>query len=229
MPVAFSAAFLLGLIGSLHCIGMCGPLALGLSLHGGGGRLARLFQLMRYHAGRICTYALGGLVFGWLGRGIRIAGWQQGFSIVLGGMILVLSFGDGALKSVGRSYGPLRRVVSRILYSASGKGRFLLGMANGLLPCGMVYLAIAGALTRPTIAGSMGFMAFFGAGTLPLLLGLQWTGHLLPVLWRRRLRGALPVVTVVVGILLILRGLDLGIPFVSPLLPSVPGRVVSCH
>ncbi|HVS96889.1 MAG TPA: sulfite exporter TauE/SafE family protein [Puia sp.] len=227
MTAAFSAAFVLGLIGSLHCIGMCGPLALALPFK--GGRAARFSLSLRYHAGRICTYALGGVLFGWFGRGIRIAGWQQGFSIALGVMIVVLTLGDRWLEGVGRLYAPVRQAILRILYSASGKGSFLLGMANGLLPCGMVYLAIAGALTRPTVAGSMGFMAFFGAGTLPLLLGLQWTGRLFPVSWRHRLRGALPLVTVVVGLLLILRGLDLGIPFVSPALPPAPGQAVSCH
>jgi sulfite exporter TauE/SafE len=105
---------------------------------------------------------------------------------------------------------------------------FVMGMANGLLPCGMVYMAVAGALTRPSIPEAMGFMACFGAGTLPLLLGLQWSGQLFRPAYRMRLRRALPLITVLVALLLILRGLDLGIPFVSPVLPSSPGHAVSC-
>lgn len=226
MIAAFLAAFFLGIFSSVHCVGMCGPLALGLPSPP-GGRSARFLQLARYHAGRICTYASGGLLFGWLGRKIWIAGWQQSFSIGLGLLILVFSIVRHRLPTGG--YGPLRRIIARIWQVSAAKGVFYLGMANGLLPCGMVYLAIAGALTRPRVPESVAFMVFFGLGTLPLLLGLQWAGQMLPQSHRLRLRRALPLVTVLVALLLILRGLDLGIPFVSPMLPNAPGRPISCH
>lgn len=227
MTASIFAAFFLGVFGSLHCVGMCGPLAIGLAAP--GGRTAQLYALLRYHAGRICTYTMGGLLFGWLGRRIVIAGWQQGFSIGLGLSVLVFSGIRHWAPSALHASALVQRTMAHIWRMASGKGGFLLGMANGLLPCGMVYLAIAGALTRPNALQAMTFMASFGAGTLPLLLGLQWAGHMLPAANRLRLRKALPVVTVVVAVLLILRGLDLGIPFISPMLPSSPGRPVSCH
>jgi sulfite exporter TauE/SafE len=226
MAAAFLAAFFLGVAGSVHCVGMCGPLALGLP-GCSGGRVSQLLQLLRYHAGRISTYAAAGLLFGWLGRRVWIAGWQQGFSIGLGVLILVFAVARHRLPAV--YFGPLQRNIARIWQLSAGKGVFFLGMVNGLLPCGMVYLAIAGALTRPHIPESVAFMAFFGLGTLPLLLVLQWTGNMLPLPYRLRLRRALPFITVVVAVLLIVRGLNLGIPFVSPMLPSSPGHAVSCH
>ena len=228
MEAAFFAAFVLGIFASVHCVGMCGPLALGLPM-AHGGRAAQLAHLLKYHAGRICTYALGGLLFGWLGRRVWIAGWQQGLSIGLGVLILVISLVRRWLPVYVRSYDPLRRVVTRIWQLSARKGVFILGMANGFLPCGMVYLAIAGALTLPNIPGSMGFMAAFGFGTLPLLLGLQWAGRMLPLSYRLRLRRVLPLVTIVMAILLILRGLNLGIPYISPMLSSAAGTAISCH
>ena len=93
----------------------------------------------------------------------------------------------------------------------------------------MVYLAIAGALTRIHVLESAGFMACFGLGTLPLLLALQYTGGRLSFPLRARLRRAIPVLTIAIGLLLILRGLDLGIPFLSPVMAAVRGKVISCH
>jgi len=124
---------------------------------------------------------------------------------------------------------PLKEAIIR-LWTAPGRAKFfLLGMANGLLPCGMVYLAIAGALTRIHVLESAGFMACFGLGTLPLLLALQYTGGRLSFPLRARLRRAIPVLTIAIGLLLILRGLDLGIPFLSPVMAAVRGKVISCH
>jgi uncharacterized protein len=233
----FAMALLLGLASSLHCVGMCGPLALALPKRSSGGRMAPLI----YHVGRIVTYTLGGLCFGLMGRGVYLAGWQQGLSIVLGVMILVVVIVRwlpvaGGMRRLGRwrhsgrgYFGLLQRVVARFWEAPSLGAVGLLGMINGLLPCGMVYLAIAGALTRPGVGEAMGFMAFFGLGTLPLLLLLQYAGHGLGASFRLQLRRVLPFVTVVVAVLLILRGLDLGIPFVSPLLAKGPGHVVECH
>ncbi|GGA94706.1 sulfite exporter TauE/SafE family protein [Puia dinghuensis] len=223
------SAFLLGLLSSLHCVGMCGPLLLALPVQ----RLnpaARTLTPLLYHAGRILTYSLGGLLFGLLGRRIYLAGWQQGFSIVLGVMILVLYFaGRFAINPVTRFSEPLRRLIGRLWRSPSTATFFMLGMANGLLPCGMVYLALAGALTRNTVAGATGFMALFGAGTLPLLLATQRLGRIATASFRLRLRRMLPLVTILMALLLILRGLNLGIPFLSPLLATAPGKAVSCH
>ena len=222
---AWTSAFFLGLVSSLHCVGMCGPLALALPTRDlRPVRRARAWGL--YHGGRILVYTLAGVIFGLFGRGVYLAGWQQQFSILLGVAIIAL-----ALLGRFRPFGlvSMQRTITR-LWTAPGRAKFfLLGMANGLLPCGMVYLAIAGALTRTRVYESAGFMTCFGLGTLPLLLTLQHTGNRLTFPARARLRRAIPVLTIAIGLLLILRGLDLGIPFLSPAMAAAPGKVISCH
>jgi sulfite exporter TauE/SafE len=228
------AALSLGFIGSAHCVGMCGPLVLALPVRG-LGVLQRGVRVGIYHAGRITVYALGGLLFGLLGRRVYLAGWQQGLSVMLGLSILgwVILKGVGSRRRwrgwTGGFYNGLQSWMGRLWRSPS-RGKFLLlGMANGLLPCGMVYMAIAAALTSQTIAQAVGFMGFFGLGTLPMLLGLQITGRMVPISLRQRIRKALPYLTAFMAVLLILRGLNLGIPFVSPVMAANPGQVVDCH
>lgn len=244
------AAYGIGLLGSVHCVGMCGPLVLALPVQNmGAGQ--RALSVGLYHLGRIGIYSLAGLLFGLLGRRVYLAGWQQGFSVVLGVLLLlwvVMKELGGRGVGVGRSAGgTVGRGLSRLpggvnkfywmlmgwmtrMWQSSFRGKFLLmGMGNGLLPCGMVYLAIAGALTSSSLLQGMGFMAFFGLGTLPMLVGLQITGRMVPVSFRRQVRKALPYITALVAILLVLRGLNLGIPFISPFLSPAQGRVVECH
>lgn len=228
------AAFSLGLIGSAHCVGMCGPLVLALPLEG-PGIMQRSVTVGTYHAGRIMVYALGGLLFGVLGRQVYLAGWQQGLSVALGVSILCWVVLKGTRRRLragglfGRFFDRLQASTVRLWHSP-GRGKFLLlGMANGLLPCGMVYMAIAAALTSQTIAQAVGFMAFFGVGTLPMLLALQFTGRIVSISIRQRIRQALPYLTAGLAVLLILRGLNLGIPFLSPMLAAKPASTISCH
>ncbi|MDP4151435.1 MAG: sulfite exporter TauE/SafE family protein [Bacteroidota bacterium] len=230
------AAFSLGLVGSAHCVGMCGPLVLALPVH----RMdpsRRGSAIALYHTGRIGVYALGGMVIGLLGRPVYLAGWQQTLSVLLGTIILCqvlirMLRGGRSLRmpaAILALYNALQRGMAPLWHSPSPGKFFLMGIGNGLLPCGMVYLAIAGALTTQDIAGAVGFMAFFGVGTLPMLLFLQATGRLVSVSFRQRIRNALPYLTAFMAILLILRGMNLGIPFVSPMLPAKPAQIVSCH
>lgn len=238
----FTAGFTLGMISGFHCVGMCGPLALALPVQ----RLTRSWQflaILLYNLGRVVTYAALGLLFGLLGRRIYIAGLQQGFSIFLGLLILgILAWrrlrgrgwgSRGALLSRrglgGNFYRGLQGWIVRLWRSPSKAAFLLLGMANGLLPCGMVYLAIAGALSTSRIAGGVGFMAFFGAGTLPLMIGLSYSGRLISLSFRNHIKKAIPFLMGFAALLLILRGLNLGIPFISPLLASGRGPVISCH
>lgn len=214
---------------------MCGPLVLALPVQ----RMTpsgRAFSLGLYHTGRIFVYASAGLVFGLVGRRVYLAGWQQGLSIVLGGLILAwvvvkgIRGGGGRLPGwAGRFYGVLQGWMGRLWQSPSRGRFFLMGMGNGLLPCGMVYLAIAGALTSPYVLQGAGFMACFGLGTLPMLLGLQVTGRMVRISFRQQIRRALPYLMAFMAVLLILRGMNLGIPFISPLLASRPGQVIGCH
>lgn len=123
----------------------------------------------------------------------------------------------------------IQQLMFRFLKSNNISGYFLLGMANGLLPCGMVYLAIAGAVTANTVLHSVLFMFLFGVGTLPAMLALGIFGLRITMPVRQQMKAAMPYVVVAMAVILILRGLNLGIPFISPVIADVPGHVISCH
>jgi uncharacterized protein len=215
----FGIAFALG---SLHCAAMCGPLMLALQVPAGGparfvaGRFA-------YQSGRVATYCLLGIVAGLAGKSIFLAGLQRSLSISLGVAILL---GFLISKQVSLS-APVVRLVAKLKTAMSVQLRrrgfrslALLGMLNGLLPCGLVYVAMAGAVSRGTLLGAVVFMAWFGLGTLPMMLGISLSGKLVPLAPRQWLRRAIPLGICLLAGLLILRGLDLGIPYVSPDLNS---------
>lgn len=228
------AGILLGLVSSVHCVGMCGPLALALPVHQ-FKRPQQVMAILLYNAGRVITYsALGGL-FGWLGRSIYIAGFQQWFSIAMGIVILLLAFfyycynRSFNIAWLRTFHGAVQQIISRLLRSPGVPQYLLLGMANGLLPCGMVYLAIAGTLSTTGIGESVVFMASFGTGTLPAMLILSFFGVHIKLSFRQQIRKAVPFIIAGMALLLILRGLNLGIPFVSPVLADAPQPVISCH
>ena len=225
----------LGLAGSLHCVGMCGPLSLALPVPA-ASPLRKFTALLSYQLGRILTYASFGLLVGLAGRRLYLAGYQQTFSIVMGVLILLLAAGYFWQRSPLRTgwlnpvYKAVQKLIGNLLRRARNlPGFFLLGMANGLLPCGMVYIALATTLSFPEISESTGFMAAFGAGTLPAMMAVAFAGQSLRLETRILLRKAVPFFVIGVGMLLILRGLNLGIPFVSPELPSATGTALECH
>jgi len=231
----FFPAFLLGLISSFHCVGMCGPLAMSVPVQHLPTKTKNL-SILLYHTGRVITYSLLGLLFGLLGRHIFIAGIQQEVSIILGISILLIVLYQRIFK---KSYTPkIIQLFTDKLYSIirflwgkhSLSGTYLLGMSNGLLPCGMVYFALAGALSSSSILESVLFMFLFGIGTLPLMLSVHITGTtLLSQSFRNKARKLVPLFLASMGVLLILRGLNLGIPFISPMLETETGKVISCH
>jgi sulfite exporter TauE/SafE len=223
-------AFILGLVGSVHCAGMCGPLALALpaSASGSGrfmaGRLA-------YNLGRILTYCLLGTVFGLAGKTLFLAGLQRWVSIVLGVVLLtsVVAVRKLALwRPVTVLMGQLKAPMSQLLRRSSLGSLAILGLLNGLLPCGLVYVAGAGSLATGDIVAGAKYMAFFGFGTLPMMLAISLSGALVPIRLRLKLRGAIPVCVVALGVLLILRGMSLGISYLSPDL-STGGSPDCCH
>lgn len=225
----------LGLVSSLHCVGMCGPLALSLPVQN-LPRPLRIFSIAAYNMGRILTYATLGMIAGAAGRGVHLAGFQQSFSLIMGILVLtllILYYGYHYAWQpafMNKLYLWLQRQMTRLMRSdKTVPGFMLMGMANGLLPCGMVYVAIATALTAGSIDQSIVFMASFGAGTLPAMLALSYFGHLLSLTWRFRLRKAVPVFMALVGLALLLRGLNLGIPYLSPKLQELGKVVESCH
>ncbi len=212
------AAFILGLVGSLHCAGMCGPLALALPL---AGKTPGAFFLGRiaYHLGRMATYCGLGLVFGLIGRSLFLAGVQRWVSIGLGLCLLGGLLGSRRLalwRPVTRLVGHLKARMSGLLRRRSFTALGVLGLLNGLLPCGLVYVACAGATATNGILAGAQYMAAFGLGTVPLMLSISLSGRLLPVSLRLQLRKAIPVSVFLLAFLLILRGMSLGIPYVSP-------------
>jgi uncharacterized protein len=224
-------AFGLGLAGSLHCVGMCGPLALALPTPDRrlpafvAGRLA-------YNGGRVVTYCGLGLLFGLLGQVFAVAGFQQSMSIALGVALLAGLFLSPRLihwSPVTRSVNGLKRRMSGLLRQRSVTALAVLGLLNGLLPCGLVYVACAGAAATGHLLRGAEYMAIFGAGTVPMMLAISLSGSLVPLRIRLRLTKAVPVAVGLLAALLILRGLSLGIPYVSPNLSGDPAATPCCH
>lgn len=228
------AGFILGSVSSFHCVGMCGPLALALPVQNLAG-WNKMVSLVLYHLGRISVYAAFGLIFALAGRQIYLAGFQEWFSIGLGIVMLVVAgrfFFNKQIQHPARLNKLYRLIQGWIFYLWKSPGRsgfFLLGAANGLLPCGMVYLAIAGALNTSQIPSGMLFMAMFGLGTLPPLFSLAWFGSNIKMSFRNRIRQLTPYLITTMAIILIVRGLNLGIPFISPLLGAARSPAVICH
>ena len=224
----FSVAFFLGLLGSLHCAAMCGPLMLALPGRAAGpGRF--LAGRVVYQLGRVLTYGLLGLAAGLVGKSLFLAGLQRWLSIVLGVAVLagfLVSKKVALAAPVVRLVTILKTAMAAQLRRRDFSSLALLGLLNGLLPCGLVYVALAGAAARGGLWDAVLFMAAFGLGTLPLLLAISLSGKLLPVSLRLKLRGAIPAGVCALALLLILRGLELGIPYVSPALAS--GVPASC-
>jgi hypothetical protein len=214
----YALAIALGLLGSLHCAAMCGPLILALPVPPGGlGRFVA--GRLIYQLGRITTYALLGVVGGLAGKSIFLIGAQRWLTISLGVAILFgffLSKKIALAAPVIRLVGKLKTAMSAQLQQRSFRSLALLGMLNGFLPCGLVYVAMAGAVARGTVLSGVSWMIAFGLGTLPTMLGISLFGKVFPVAWRLQLRRAIPLSVCLLATLLILRGLALGIPFISP-------------
>ncbi|MBI3414151.1 MAG: sulfite exporter TauE/SafE family protein [Verrucomicrobia bacterium] len=224
-------AFLLGLAGSLHCAGMCGPLVLALPVTSSANWP---FVLGRgiYQFGRLITYTTLGALLGALGHTLALAGWQRWVSIVAGGSILAglfVSSNFPATLRVARMVGLLKAGLGRLLRQRSLVSLLLLGVLNGLLPCGLVYAASAGALAAGDVVGGARYMFAFGLGTVPLMLGLALAGKRLQVVLRFKLEKLIPICLLLMAAMLILRGLSLGIPYLSPTLSVTADGHVSCH
>lgn len=216
------SAFIFGLLSSLHCIGMCGPIAMMLPVdHKNEAKKAT--QILTYHLGRLTAYATIGLIFGLLGRGFFLAGLQQKISIFIGlAMILVVLIPEKVFSKYNFSK-PVYKVISKIKSSLgnqfknkSYKSLFTIGLLNGFLPCGMVYVALFGAIAMQSASLGVLYMVLFGLGTLPLMTFVVYVHSLIRLPFRNKIQKAIPYVAVIIGVLFILRGLGLGIPYISP-------------
>ena len=219
--------FVIGLFGSVHCIGMCGPIVLALPSTS-GSHLAVLFTRILYNVGRVITYAFLGAVFGLFGSRLDLIGLQQYVSIIIGVIILLTVFTPAAYRNyltgtrTYQSFNSLIKSAFTKLMSRNSNSSFLLfGIVNGFLPCGFVYVAIGGALSTDSIISGMLFMALFGLGTLPIMLAASILGRHINASLRSKINRIMPVLAVILAVIFILRGLNLGIPFISPKLSSM--------
>lgn len=226
------SAFIMGLAGSLHCIGMCGPLALSLPVSH-INNFSRISGGAIYNTGRILSYALLGLIFGSVGNLIIATQWQSSLSLALGIIILLYLLIPkkylhlSATNKLNKPFLLLRYQLGKLFQSKKQSSLFTIGILNGFLPCGMIYLALSSAtITANPITGGM-FMLFFGLGTFPVMFATVVVGNYLNQNVRLKIRKAVPVMLFFMAVLLILRGMELGIPFVSPAFANT--ETISCH
>ncbi len=227
------AAFTMGLLGSFHCVGMCGPIALSLPLKS-ENNWGKFWGVLFYNSGRIITYTVFGLVFGLVGRSLAFFGYQQWLSIFLGIIIIFFIILPKRFSHFKGNnfilifFEQLRSAIGRLFARNNFSSLFSIGLLNGLLPCGLIYIAAAVAVVTGNVIDSMTFMAFFGVGTLPMMWSIAFFGNYVSVSLRQKIRKAYPYMMTLMACLLILRGMGLGIPYVSPEIVVHKKAVIDC-
>ena len=216
------SAFIFGLISSLHCIGMCGPIAMMLPVDR-NNPAKKVIQIMIYHLGRLSAYATLGLAFGILGRGFYMAGIQQQLSIFVGVMMIIIAIVPEKVFMKYNFSKPVYKVISKVKSSLGSQFKrkspdafFTIGLLNGFLPCGLVYAALFGAIAMQNLTLSVTYMLLYGLGTIPMMSAVVYISNLLSIPIRSKLQKIIPVVAVFIGVLFIIRGLGLNIPYLSP-------------
>lgn len=225
-----SIAFFIGLFGSLHCIGMCGPLAFAIPVSRPGW-LYLVADKILYNIGRVVSYTALGLLAGLLGRQLWLSGLQQAISLVTGMLIILAGFSrmlkmnlfNGKIST--HFLGPIGKLINYAVRHRAGN--FVVGVLNGFLPCGFVYLALAGAINTSAPFSAAQYMFWFGAGTFPLMLLATISSGLASQPIRRKINRALPYLMVCLGFWFVLRGLNLNIPYLSP--PAQSSGTTMCH
>lgn len=216
------SALIFGLLGSFHCVGMCGPIAFMLPVDRTNS-IKKVSQISIYHFGRLLTYSIIGFFFGLIGKSLSIFGFQQQLSIFIGVVMIVTILLPYKTISKYNFSKPLFGVISKVK-SSLGKALkkksldtfFTIGFLNGFLPCGLVYMAVFGSIASGNALQGSLYMFLFGLGTIPLMTTAIYLGKFLNTTIRQRIQKAIPVFVVLIGVLFILRGLGLGIPYISP-------------
>ena len=226
--------FLLGLLGSLHCAGMCGPIALALPLRQSSWS-ARMTGCLVYGSGRILTYAVLGFLMGLAGMGFFLWGLQRWVSIFAGVFMVLWAlhtflFPAGSRISLVTRLTPgLKKFFGDRFSRPSYASVLIIGLLNGLLPCGLVYLALAGAALSPSPLNGAIYMLVFGLGTIPVMTGISLGGAIIGLRLREMAKRMVPYFVLLIGILFILRGLNLGIPYISPKMEENKEVPACCH
>ena len=216
------SALVLGLMGSLHCVGMCGPIAFMLPVDH-KKPIKKLGQVTIYHLGRMLAYGIIGLLFGFIGKGLYLFGIQQKLSIAIGAIMIILVLlpykylsGLSLARPIYRLVGKIKGWLGASLKSKSPDTFLTIGFLNGFLPCGLVYMALLGAIASGDPGSGALYMMVFGLGTVPLMTATVYFGSLLKGSLRQQIKKVIPVFIVIIGVLFILRGMGLGIPYISP-------------
>ena len=220
----------LGFAGSLHCAAMCGPIILSVS-HGS----STPWKMFIYHAGRILSYLLLGIAFGFAGRALHLVIYQQYISIISGVLILLMLLArlyPSAFKKISFIYPLWQKIRNFILPALKSKPapvlKLGLGMLNGLLPCGLVYIAASASMSMNSVAGSLLYMMLFGLGTVPMLVGIGLSGRLITLKHRVVLNKMMPAMLLTLSLLFVVRGLSLNIPYLSPKISNNGNKIESC-
>jgi sulfite exporter TauE/SafE len=215
-------AFIFGLISSFHCVGMCGPIAMMLPVDR-KNEAKRVVQISLYHLGKLTAYGLLGLIFGLLGKSFYLAGLQQQLSIILGILMIVVAVVPEKIFAKYNFSKPVYKIITKIKSSLgqhfknkSYRSLFTIGLLNGFLPCGMVYVAIFGAIAMQSVSLGILYMILFGIGTIPLLTAIVYLSNIFSFSFRKTIQNMIPIVAILIGMLFIIRGLGLDIPYLSP-------------
>ncbi|MBD0832348.1 sulfite exporter TauE/SafE family protein [Aestuariibaculum sediminum] len=230
------SAFIFGILGSFHCVGMCGPIAFMLPVNRNNS-YKKISQVLLYHVGRLFAYSIIGTLFGIIGKSFFLFGLQQQLSIFIGLLMIILMLIPSSLLHKYSASKPIYYLISRVKF-ALGKtlkkktaDTFLtIGFLNGFLPCGLVYMAVFASLTMTSVYQGGLYMLFFGIGTIPLMTSAIYLGKFLNTNIKQRIQKAVPVFVIIIGALFIIRGLGLGIPYLSPEpVIDVASSTLECH
>jgi len=226
MEIILLTGLILGLTSNFHCIGMCGPIALAIPVKR-DSNLNIAWGVLQYNLGRILTYTLLGITIGFIGLSINIIGVLQVLSIIAGiGLIIFawrkyfFKFGSNSRVSA-KIQSLLSKGLGKAIQSKSPFRLIALGAINGLLPCGMVYAALLNAVLAGDLFGSGLAMTAFGVGTLPAMMAISFMANKINASMRNKMNNLVPYLLTVVGLLIVLRGMNLDIPYISPKVSSI--------
>ncbi|MFT5886741.1 MAG: sulfite exporter TauE/SafE [Arcticibacterium sp.] len=206
-------AFLMGFVGSLHCAGMCGPLTLLLPQD-----LKRHSQFINgrilYNLGRVLTYTFLGLTIGYLGQNSSLFFSKGLLSVWLGLGILIYLIISRHRRSNSTLYAKVSKLTNSLktglkksLKANYFSGQLFFGILNGLLPCGLVYAALAGAFIQLKPLNGALYMMLFGLGTFPMMLAISLGSGWIKKKFGKQLTNIVPITYAVLATWLIIRGI----------------------
>jgi sulfite exporter TauE/SafE len=201
---------------------MCGPIAMMLPVDR-NNPAKKTTQILTYQLGRLTAYSSLGLLFGLIGKGLFIAGFQQQLSIVVGLLMILVAIVPEKVFARYNFSKPIYKIISKVksnlgkqFKNRTYKSLFSIGLLNGYLPCGMVYVALFGAIAMQSLPLGTFYMFLFGLGTIPMMSAVVYIANFITPKTRNTIQKAIPVLTIVIGMLFIVRGLGLDIPYLSP-------------